>query len=337
MGLAGQNRRRCRRRAADRHPGSDPGRRSGPARPRSRTPSRRTTNSSLIGGLPADPVLGQSRSTDWTRTGCTPNACASCAPICASPGWQTMVEPPTVVAITSPSAEDGRTTLAVDLAATLAESGQERSSSSTATSAARHSPNASHSVGRHAKPPPRAGSAPRSPARPAWWRPSSRTSSSAITESRSYPPVHSRPGQGSCGPATGRRTCSTTSATPTTTSSSTPRRWSRSATARSSRRWRTARCWSPASAARRVPPCGARCRRFVEASATLIGTVATFEPGHRRQLNRSKAAGAPPKAPDPEPPAPDDTAKITTTDAETEGLVGSAGTQRIPRPEHGSG
>ena len=37
------------------------------------------------------------------------------------------------------------------------------------------------------------------------------------------------------------------------------------------------------------------------------------------------------------PPPSDDTTKITTTDAETEGLVGSTGTQRIPRPRHGSG
>ena len=71
------------------------------------------------------------------------------------------------------------------------------------------------------------------------------------------------------------------------------------------------------------------------ASATLIGTVASFEPGHRSQLNRSKPAG--PQPPAPKAPASGATEKITTANADAEGLVNSAGAQRIPPPRHGSG
>jgi len=68
------------------------------------------------------------------------------------------------------------------------------------------------------------------------------------------------------------------------------------------------------------------------ANAALIGTVTTFEPGHGSQGDVSKQSGttAPPKPASPRKVA-------VTAEPTTEGLVGSTGAQRTPRSRHGSG
>ena len=166
-----------------------------------------------------------------------------------------------MVAVTSPSARDGRTTLAVDLAATLAESGSNVvlvDGDLRGSSLAERLPLS----GPAAKPPQRAGSAPRSPARTPWSRPSIPDVPLGHHRVAFLPtgPIPSRPGRAvgqrpGDGPArrAGRRLRLRHHRHPAVGRSTT--------TARSSRRCRTARCWWPASAARPVPPCGGRCRR----------------------------------------------------------------------------
>ena len=93
-------------------------------RVRGREPVEDNTNSSLIGGLPVDaaranvPVADLDKDTDYAERLRELRTNLRFARVADE------ADRPTVVAITSPSAGDGRTTVAVDLAAALAESGR---------------------------------------------------------------------------------------------------------------------------------------------------------------------------------------------------------------------
>ncbi|BDX33869.1 chromosome partitioning protein [Mycobacterium antarcticum] len=93
-------------------------------RVRGREPVAASTDSSLMGGLPADPSRAKADVVDLDRGGLYAERLRELRTNLRFARLADDPDPPKVIAVTSPSAGEGRTTLAMDLAATLAESGR---------------------------------------------------------------------------------------------------------------------------------------------------------------------------------------------------------------------
>jgi receptor protein-tyrosine kinase len=93
-------------------------------RVRGREPVADATSSSLIGGLPADPSRAKVPVVELDKDGIYAERLRELRTNLRFARLANDNEPPTVIAVTSPSASEGRTTLAIDLAAALAESGR---------------------------------------------------------------------------------------------------------------------------------------------------------------------------------------------------------------------
>ena len=93
-------------------------------RVRGREPVADATSTSLIGGLPADPARSKIPVVELDKDGIYAERLRELRTNLRFARLANDNEPPTVIAVTSPSASDGRTTLAIDLAAALAESGR---------------------------------------------------------------------------------------------------------------------------------------------------------------------------------------------------------------------
>jgi len=93
-------------------------------RVRGREPVVDATDSSLIGGLPADPSRSKVPVVELDKDGLYAERLRELRTNLRFARLANDNERPTVIAVTSPSASEGRTTLAIDLAAALAESGR---------------------------------------------------------------------------------------------------------------------------------------------------------------------------------------------------------------------
>jgi capsular exopolysaccharide synthesis family protein len=93
-------------------------------RVRGREPVADSTESAVIGGLPADPSRSKVAVVELDRDGLYAERLRELRTNLRFARLADDPEPPKVIAITSPSAGEGRTTLAIDLAATLAEAGR---------------------------------------------------------------------------------------------------------------------------------------------------------------------------------------------------------------------
>ncbi len=93
-------------------------------RVRGREPVAESTESSVIGGLPSDPSRSKVDVAELDRDGLYAERLRELRTNLRFARLANDSEPPKVIAVTSPSAAEGRTTVAIDLAATLAEAGR---------------------------------------------------------------------------------------------------------------------------------------------------------------------------------------------------------------------
>ena len=93
-------------------------------RVRGREPVADSTDAAVIGGLPADPSRAKVGVVDLDRDGLYAERLRELRTNLRFARLTDGPEPPKVIAVTSPSAGEGRTTLAIDLVAALAEAGR---------------------------------------------------------------------------------------------------------------------------------------------------------------------------------------------------------------------
>jgi len=93
-------------------------------RVRGREPVADSTDAAVIGGLPADPSRSKVGVVDLDRDGLYAERLRELRTNLRFARLSDEPEPPKVIAVTSPASGEGRTTLAIDLAAALAEAGR---------------------------------------------------------------------------------------------------------------------------------------------------------------------------------------------------------------------